>query len=280
MAKKDKLIVAVSGGVDSVVLLDMLARAGENNLIVAHIDHGIRPESAEDARFVRGLAQKYSCQFEIIGLGLGSTASEDLARQKRYAFLLQQSQKYNAKIVTAHHRDDMIGSIVINLHRGTGWRGLAVMNRAGIVRPLLSKTKAAIYNYALKNRLEWVEDKTNSSPKYLRNRLRASTINLPKTNIKKLTDLRDEQVKIAAGINSEAMQLAAIFGNNRYPFAMINSRAAKEILRVRFPHLEPAALERALLAIKTARPGTQHEMSKNMTLTFTRTSFVAQDPHQ
>ena len=134
MAKKDKLIVAVSGGVDSVVLPDMLARAGENNLIVAHIDHGIRPESAEDARFVRGLAQKYSCQFEIIGLGLGSTASEDLARQKRYAFLLQQSQKYNAKIVTAHHRDDMIGSIVINLHRGTGWRGLAVMNRAGIVR--------------------------------------------------------------------------------------------------------------------------------------------------
>jgi tRNA(Ile)-lysidine synthase len=280
MAKKDKLIVAVSGGVDSVVLLDMLVRAGEHNLIVAHIDHGIRPESAEDARFVRGLAQKYSCQFEIIGLGLGSIASEDLARQKRYQFLFQLSKKHDAKIATGHHCDDVIGSVAINLHRGTGWRGLAVMNRAGIVRPLLSKTKAAIYNYALKNRLEWAEDKTNSSPKYLRNRLRASTINLPKTNIKKLTDLRDEQVKIAAGINSEAMQLAAIFGNNRYPFAMINSRAAKEILRVRFPHLEPAALERALLAIKTARPGTQHEMSKNMTLTFTRTSFVAQDPHQ
>ncbi len=280
MAKKDKLIVAVSGGVDSVVLLDMLVQAGEYDLIVAHIDHGIRPESAEDARFVRGLAHKYSCQFETTELDLGSTASEDLARQKRYQFLFQLSKKHNAKIATGHHCDDVIGSVAINLHRGTGWRGLAVMNRAGIVRPLLSKTKAAIYDHALKNRLEWVEDKTNSSPKYLRNRLRVSTINLPKTNIKKLTNLRDEQVKIAAGINSEAMQLAVIFGNNRYPFAMINPRAAKEILRVRFPNLEPAALERALLAIKTARPGTQHEMSKNTTLIFTRTTFVAQDPHQ
>ena len=80
-------IVAVSGGVDSVVLLDMLAKKGEHELVVAHFDHGIRPESDADARFVWALAQCYGLPCEVRREELGAGASEELARARRYAFL-------------------------------------------------------------------------------------------------------------------------------------------------------------------------------------------------
>ena len=103
-----KFIVAVSGGVDSVVLLDKLVKIGKSQLIVTHFDHGIRPDSADDAKFVAGLAKKYDLVFETGGLELGANASEDLARQKRYAFLRTIANKYDAQIVTAHHMDDFL----------------------------------------------------------------------------------------------------------------------------------------------------------------------------
>ena len=79
-----RYIVAVSGGVDSVALLDMLARLSDHELIVAHFDHGIRSDSAEDALFVSGLAEQYGLPFEMRREELGSNASEDLARTRRY----------------------------------------------------------------------------------------------------------------------------------------------------------------------------------------------------
>lgn len=79
-------LVAVSGGVDSVCLLDMLSRS-EHRLIVAHVEHGIRGEASRaDARFVAALAQKYNLPFVSTALNLGPNASEELARQKRYGF--------------------------------------------------------------------------------------------------------------------------------------------------------------------------------------------------
>lgn len=82
-----KYVVAVSGGVDSVVLLDMLVKTGEHELVVAHFDHGIRNESTDDANFVAGLAAQYGLPFKVTQGHLGSAASEELARNKRYEFL-------------------------------------------------------------------------------------------------------------------------------------------------------------------------------------------------
>ncbi len=116
-----KYLVAVSGGVDSVVLLHQLVHAAEHTVLVAHVDHGIRGEaSAADARFVRALAESYNLPYYQTELKLAPTASEDQARQQRYNFLLTCAAQLNARLVTAHHRDDMIGSMAINVHRGTG----------------------------------------------------------------------------------------------------------------------------------------------------------------
>ena len=94
-------IVAVSGGVDSVVLLDMLSKT-QHKLIVAHVDHGIRgEESTADARFVAALARRYQLPFVSTELHLGAHASEETAREKRYEFLFGEAEKYRAVVVTA-----------------------------------------------------------------------------------------------------------------------------------------------------------------------------------
>src|SRR5690554_6827257 len=102
-----KYIVAVSGGVDSMVLLDMMHSRGDAEIIVAHFDHGIREDSAEDAEFVAKAAEGYGYLFESTREELGKNASEALAREKRYAFLRDLAKKYDAQIVTAHHLDDL-----------------------------------------------------------------------------------------------------------------------------------------------------------------------------
>ena len=106
-----KYIVAVSGGVDSMVLLDMMVRAGAGELVVAHFDHGIRPDSHHDAAFVKKIAEQYGLPFESRREVLGETASEALARERRYAFLRHVAKKHNAQIVTAHHLDDLVETV-------------------------------------------------------------------------------------------------------------------------------------------------------------------------
>src|SRR5690606_41547248 len=110
---------AVSGGIDSVVLLDMLSHVPGLKLVVTHFDHGIRPDSAQDAVFVEELAAHYGLPFETKRVELGTKASEELARRHRYAFLRDVAARYNAKIITAHHADDVIETVAINHIRGT-----------------------------------------------------------------------------------------------------------------------------------------------------------------
>jgi len=136
-----KYVVAVSGGVDSVVLLDILARINTHQFIVAHFDHGIREDSAADARFVKALADKYELTFVCTREELGMTASEELARTRRYVFLKAVAQKLQAQLITAHHLDDLVETVMINKIRGTGWRGLAVFGDESIRRPLLTMSK-------------------------------------------------------------------------------------------------------------------------------------------
>lgn len=270
---KKNYVVAVSGGIDSVVLLDMLAMQPDLDIVVAHFDHGIREDSHEDALFVEALAKKYNLPFESDRRELGPSASEDTARQARYGFLRQVAKKHGARLVTAHHSDDIIETIAINQSRGTGWRGLAVHD-SDVLRPLSNVSKAMITEYALRRGLEWREDSTNAGNAYLRNRLRRRIATLPEKTKEKLIDLRKQQVQIKKQIEQETAKLAGEGPYSRYFFTHASKQAAMEVLRrVTAAKLTRPQLERSLLAIKTYQPGTTYQPGKQIELLFTSRQF-------
>lgn len=273
-----KYLVAVSGGVDSVVLLDMLTHTS-HKLVVAHVDHGIRgEESAADARFVRALAKKYQLPYVSTQLALGAKASEEQARHGRYAFLFAQAKKFGASVATAHHADDVVETIALNLERGTGWRGLAVMDRAEVTRPLLALHKAQLYSYALAHGLEWVEDATNRSDKYTRNRLRAR-LATAKVDEGALLALRARQLQLRREINREVDRLFQKYTNSRHALIAMDTEVAVELLGATIKHaagVRPTRpqLLRALLAIKTAKKGTIFQLGGGVVLHFTTRNYT------
>ncbi len=170
-----RYLVAVSGGVDSVVLLDWLAEAGpDRQLVVAHFDHGLRDSSTTDAQFVERLAQKYGLDFRL-GVGnLPAGANESSARRARYQFLAQACSEVGARaVITAHHQDDLIETIILNLERHTGRRGLtSLRSHDRLQRPFLGLPKTALLAAARVRHLDWVEDSTNSDLRFRRNWVR------------------------------------------------------------------------------------------------------------
>lgn len=270
-----KYVVAVSGGVDSVVLLDMLSRAISEPLVVVHFDHGIREDSAEDALFVEQLAKRYGYAFETKREALGAHASEALARDRRYAFLREVSQKHNAPIVTAHHLDDLVETVAINIRRGTGWRGVAVFG-SSVQRPLVDMTKQTLLQYANTNGLEWREDSTNAGDAYLRNKIRRRTSGISDEQKRALRAIHARQVALRQEIEKEAEVLVGQGPEySRYLFTHLPTAVAFECLR----HLTGGGLtrpqyERALHAIKTAPAGSVYEAGNGISFTFSTRHFT------
>lgn len=238
-----KIILAVSGGVDSMVMLDMICRSKQyssHDIIVAHFDHGMRENSAEDAEFVRRKAEEYSVKFYLGHGELGEETSEARARMVRYNFL--HSIDPFATVFTAHHLDDLVETTVINLSRGTGWRGLAVLDTPGIRRPFLETEmfyepldKAAILEYAAKRQLSFREDQSNSSDEYLRNRIRHQMNNFPMDLEQKMQiyDLWQRQKQLKSEIDQLVVSLLP--GKNqpwqRAWFENLDTSLALELLR-------------------------------------------------
>ena len=272
-----KLLVAVSGGVDSVVLLDVLAKTN-HELVVAHFDHGIRgQESHDDADFVRNLSKKYGVICEIGEGNLSQNTSEEEARNARYAFLRAMAQKHEATIVTAHHFDDFIGSVAINIERGTGWRGVAVMNASDILRPLKKYTKQQIFDYTLAHRLEYVEDETNHDTKYLRNRLKPRVVSLPNERKHEVLCCIEKQQELADKIDAETTRFDDII-TSRYFLTMLDEPIALELLasymRRHFHSVERPQLRRLLLAVKTLRLGSKHDIGHGLSAVITKRGLV------
>ncbi len=167
-------MVAVSGGVDSMVLLDVLRSQPGMELVVAHFEHGIREDSDQDRQLVEATAKQYELPFVCEHGRLGAHPSEAAARDARYAFLRRVARDVQAAaIVTAHHQDDLLETAVLNLVRGTGRKGLSSLASGGdIQRPLLQTSKAAIKQYALQHAIAWHEDSTNRDDTYARNYIR------------------------------------------------------------------------------------------------------------
>ena len=272
-----RYVVAVSGGVDSIALLDRLTHTPGLDLVVAHFDHGIRDDSAADAEFVQQLARDYGLVCEIRREELGKRASEELARNRRYEFLRSVAAKHHAQIATAHHADDIIETIAINLTRGTGWRGLAVLD-SDIYRPLLDMSKSEIIDYAKSRNLIWREDSTNASDAYLRNRLRQKASTLTDDIKRQLLALRAQQVHLKQVIDAEVKQL---IGNgpeySRYFYTHIDQRSAGECLRaVTGARLTRPQLQRSLHMIKTAKPGTLYQAGSGVEFRFTSRNFIVE----
>src|SRR6266480_6006865 len=178
------VVVAVSGGADSAALLDLLHGVAPElglTLIVAHADHGIQPVGRSVGQAVKALAEQYGLPFELGELHLGPDATETAARRARYAWLADVQRRRAARyLVTAHHHDDQVETILLRLLRGSGPAGLAGMParaRGGLVRPLLPFTKTRLVDYVAVRGLPVHDDPANRDPRHLRSWIR--TVLLP-----------------------------------------------------------------------------------------------------
>jgi tRNA(Ile)-lysidine synthase len=175
-------VVAVSGGPDSVAMLDLLVRSRDTHgldLVVAHVDHGIHPESGIVADRVRALAASYGLPVEIGRLELGPETAETAARSARHAWLEGVRLRLQAGVIfTAHHQDDQIETVLMRVLAGTGPAGLAGMApvRGRLVRPLLSISRSDLLRYLEETGLEAWLDPANADPRHLRSWIRTELL--------------------------------------------------------------------------------------------------------
>src|SRR3989454_12015009 len=215
LAQPGTAIVAVSGGTDSVALLDLLqAVAAERGLalVVAHADHGIQEASGDVGKWVGGLAARYGVPFELGELNLGPDATETTARRARYAWLALVKRRPAARyLVTAHHADDQVETILLRVLKGSGPAGLAGMparGRGGIVRPLLPFSRAELAAYVAQRELVFHDDPANRDPRHLRSCLRVTL--LPQLVTRLGTNLRADVLRLgrAAAVERRAWDRA------------------------------------------------------------------------
>jgi tRNA(Ile)-lysidine synthase len=199
-----RALVAVSGGPDSVALLDLLARTGEVHgleLVIAHVDHGIHADSAPVAQAVRSLAHSYGLPAEVGELRLGPAAGETLARTRRYAWLEETRDRLGAAIiVTAHHADDQIETVLMRVLAGSGPAGLAGMapHSGALLRPLLPFPRADLAAYLNERGLSGWLDPANADPRHLRSWIRTELLPL----------IRDRVPRVGANLERLAAQAA------------------------------------------------------------------------
>lgn len=180
------------------VLLERFFRDEPENIVVAHFNHGTRTSADLDEQFVFSRCKELKVPFETMKIMLGEGVSEELARQKRYNFLYHVANKYGGEIYTAHHLDDLIESIAINLIRGTGWRGLTPFSDNRIHRPFIEMGfyKTDILRFAAENKVLFREDPTNATDDYLRNRVRSKLLIMPRAEKERLIDFYKRQAII------------------------------------------------------------------------------------
>jgi tRNA(Ile)-lysidine synthase len=182
-----RVLIGVSGGVDSISLLDLFANSGVRPFVVVHFNHGLREESNAEAAALSYQFQLKHLSYEVVSLDVRGYAAQhrvstELAgRNLRYEMYSYLMSKYNCDVLAlGHHQDDRIETFLFNLFRGSTVHGLHPMDfydpQQKIIRPFIDTPKAEIIAYAKANRLEWYEDHTNAESDYDRNWLRNEVI--------------------------------------------------------------------------------------------------------
>lgn len=267
-------VVAVSGGVDSMVLLDLLTKMPHLKLVVAHFDHGIRSDSQEDRKLVQAAAQKYHLPFMFAAGEMGRDASEAEARKARYDFLrsVQKMQQARA-IIVAHHEDDVLETMLLNMLRGTNRKGLSsLQSHEQTVRPLLDVPKKDIIAYAKAHGIAWREDSTNTDVRYKRNQLRHHVMpKLTEEQRRELSDIYKRASVHNALINREVAdilgQISTDEGLKRHEFILLPHAISREVMLLWLRQhgaqdVDKKQVERLVTSAKTARFGTTHDVDK------------------
>ncbi len=249
----DRVIVALSGGADSVALLDVLISLKEKlNLTVyaAHVNHNLRGAEADrDESFCKFLCKNYNTELFVKSVNVRALAkeqriSEELCgRNVRYGFFDELSARLGAKVATAHTASDNAETLIFNIMRGSSLRGVCAIppKRGNIIRPLIEVTRDRIEDYCRKKGLEYMTDSTNSSDDYTRNKIRHNVIPVLK--------------EINPGFEAAAMRLSE---NASDILSYINSQTASSLdnCRVQYGYdckrlaeLDSAILNNAVVTI-------------------------------
>lgn len=234
----DRVLVAVSGGADSVALLHVLRELAPRlrlTLHVLHVDHGLRAGSARDADFVRALGRRLGVPVEVVAVTVGPGSVEEAARAARYAALERAADRLGAqRIALGHTADDQAETVLMRLLAGTGPLGLAGIPpvRGRIVRPLLDARRSEVVAALEGAGLDWVEDPTNRDRQFLRNRLRHDV--LPRLDAGSRGDLGERLVRVARLARETAHVVARL--------------AAVELRRLAMPEPGAMVLPRSALA--------------------------------
>ncbi|WP_342480904.1 tRNA lysidine(34) synthetase TilS [Paenibacillus sp. FSL L8-0340] len=287
-APHDTIVVAVSGGSDSVALLRILHEISVNRiplkLVCAHVNHGFRDESVEEAEFVRQMAGELGVPFELAEFDIPSLAKgsglgpEGTAREKRYQFLIETAHRYGARSVAlAHHADDQAETVLMRLLRGSGPSGLAGMRwkrtekKVELIRPFLRINKTALVGLCRDEGFPYAEDASNLLTKYKRNVIRLEVLpSLEKYNPKVKQSLL--QLSEIVGAEDEFMEANAarcfdelvLMKHGKYTFkralfAAIPSALQRRLIKLILNYLSADSSTLDFSKIEAVRRGTLQE---------------------
>lgn len=307
------ILIAISGGVDSVVLLDILFILSFEHgyqLHLAHINHKLRDAEADrDEAFVRRLAKRYDLPCHVTHVETRPFARkhhlsiEEAARELRYRFLRQMCGTIHAQYcAVAHTADDTAETLLLNLVRGSGLTGLAAIppkrpltKKAMLIRPLLGITRQEIVRYATARTLEWEEDSTNADPSYTRNRIRHQVLPVLKEQLNpRIVEtlartaelLRQADGFIESFIESTFLEIATIRDGrvelNRNALSQMHQFLQGELIERALSELTdrrtlPQAAVERVRRLLTAETGTRQSVAGTITAIADRTHLVLSD---
>lgn len=258
----ERVLVGLSGGADSVALTELLVELRSRlgiTLVLAHLNHGLRPEADEDEEFCRSLSDRLSLPFasgrEDVASGARASkrSIEDEGRRARYRFLEAQAKRFDAqRIAVGHTLDDQAETLLLRLLRGSGSRGLGGIHPVkdgGIVRPLIEVRRQEIEAYLEERGARFREDESNADPRFTRNRIRH--LELPRLSSAYNPRLVETLARSAALLRDEEEWME---GEARNAFDLLASVSEDAIL-LESPALlrHPLALRRRLLRIAIER---------------------------
>lgn len=304
---RQSLLIGVSGGGDSLCLLDCLVQLGYH-VIVAHLDHKLRPESGEEAAFVEAVAMRYGIPFmkgeaEVEAYSAEISSLEEAARLARYRFLVQAAREKDLGVIaTGHTADDQAETVLMHLLRGAGpsglagirpeqdlgrWAGFSMAEGISLVRPLLRATRAQTHEHCRDVGLVPRQDKSNLDPNFYRNRLRHHLLPILETYNPAIRDvlIRTAEVMAAevefmeqqvdrrwSAVVYEASPQAIVFRRERFldqPLAVQRSilRRAAFSLRLDLRDFGFEHVDRGIAFIRESRAGKQWHIGGGLVLT-------------